>query len=242
MEYFVPMYYNQQPVQLLQKMSKPLSFSKIIIVTSLVAIVVIIIFCLLRPNTIKNGYNWMLKRIIIKTDVSFPDTNCFTNRSLLKANSKRISKEVERVLSNISKSPDIEDGIKCFHIIRNGAIINHDFNFLQQLLSKDDRIINASIRVLSGKENTLITKEEYKSLLTYNFGVKIPHIISYQLGNEQHKITKEGEGVLFDDTFGVLVKHPSDETIILSIQFLRELSFPWNEINRKIYQLMNGNK
>lgn len=95
----------------------------------------------------------------------------------------------------------------------------------------------AMFSILSPRKHILDHRGPYKGVLRYHLGLIVPRDAEscrIRVG-EDFRHWREGESMIFDDTFNHEVWNDTDETrVVLFVDVLRPLPPPWSLINRAI--------
>jgi ornithine lipid ester-linked acyl 2-hydroxylase len=95
----------------------------------------------------------------------------------------------------------------------------------------------AMFSILSPRKHILDHRGPYKGVLRYHLGLIVPEdapACRIRVG-EDVRHWREGESLVFDDTFNHEVWNDTDETrVVLFVDVLRPLPRPWAQINRAI--------
>ncbi len=95
----------------------------------------------------------------------------------------------------------------------------------------------AMFSILSPHKHILDHRGPYKGVLRYHLGLIVPHdaeACRIRVG-EDVRYWQEGQSMVFDDTYNHEVWNDTDETrVVLFVDVLRPLPFPWSQINRAI--------
>ncbi|HTD58234.1 MAG TPA: aspartyl/asparaginyl beta-hydroxylase domain-containing protein [Solirubrobacteraceae bacterium] len=95
----------------------------------------------------------------------------------------------------------------------------------------------AMFSILSPRKHILDHRGPYKGVLRYHLGLIVPRDAErcrIRVGQD-FRHWREGESLMFDDTFNHEVWNDTDETrVVLFVDVLRPLPSPWDQINRLI--------
>lgn len=95
----------------------------------------------------------------------------------------------------------------------------------------------AMFSILSPRKHILDHRGPYKGVLRYHLGLIVPRDAEscrIRVGGD-FRHWREGESMIFDDTFNHEVWNDTDETrVVLFVDVLRPLPPPWSQINRAI--------
>jgi beta-hydroxylase len=95
----------------------------------------------------------------------------------------------------------------------------------------------AMFSILSPRKHILDHRGPYKGVLRYHLGLIVPREAEscrIRVG-EDFRHWQEGQSMIFDDTFNHEVWNDTDETrVVLFVDVLRPLPFPWAQVNRAI--------
>jgi aspartyl/asparaginyl beta-hydroxylase (cupin superfamily) len=95
----------------------------------------------------------------------------------------------------------------------------------------------AMFSILSPRKHILDHRGPYKGVLRYHLGLIVPREAEQcriRVG-EDFRHWREGESLVFDDTFNHEVWNDTDETrVVLFVDVLRPLPSPWSQINKAI--------
>ena len=128
--------------------------------------------------------------------------------------------------------------IKWYDKINNNSIKNCPETC--KIISQLDDVHVAMFSILEPGKVIIPHKGPSTACLRYHLGLKIPkdNDNCYIMVNDEKFIWKEGEGMIFDDTYVHSVYNNTNETrIILFIDIERPLMFPFNHINKSLISL-----
>lgn len=114
---------------------------------------------------------------------------------------------------------------------------------LKNILKKDSNITTAFFSIMEPGKFLSSHYGPFKGILRYHLGLQVPPPNSglcYILVDGQTYEWKEGEGILFDETYKHFVENSTTfRRIVLFLDVKRPLSFPLNFINNFILFLMS---
>jgi ornithine lipid ester-linked acyl 2-hydroxylase len=106
-----------------------------------------------------------------------------------------------------------------------------------ELMQRIPGMTTAMFSILSPRKHILDHRGPYKGVLRYHLGLIVPKDAErcrIRVG-EDIRHWREGESLIFDDTFNHEVWNDTDETrVVLFVDVLRPLPSPWDQVNRLI--------
>ena len=111
---------------------------------------------------------------------------------------------------------------------------------LKEILKNDTNITSAFFSIMEPGKLLSSHYGPFKGILRYHLGLEIPKGLCYISVDGETYDWKEGEGVLFDETYKHFVQNSTDfRRVILFLDVKRPLSFPLNFANNFILFLMS---
>lgn len=207
----------------------------------------------------------------IRTDAFLDKKYYFPNYILFENNFKKIKKELFVLLRKTNKGKEIDftknsfdkkenayigkdvdvknnRGWRIFHI----KLVDHYnkeaikiFPTIHNILQKCPEIINCSVSILDGKTFIPIHNGYYKGMIRFMFPLIIPKDRQnvFLCNNYQKYIWKEGEGVLWDDTYPHKVYNYTEEIrVVLYMDIVRPLDGNMDKINKYLIKQISNSK
>lgn len=221
-----------------------------------------VIFMLLyfvEPFLLSFLYSLFLK-LFVKNPPFVDVEKEFPEGKILQDNWSVIREELSSVLNDIDKLPLFHevDGLQKSISAKDGKewktfIIKGFDSWLPanaemvprttELIKKLPRVSLAMFSIIDGGKHIPPHYGFFKSVLRYHLAMIIPEGECFiEVGGERH-YWKEGEQVLFDDTYRHEVWNKSDQKrVVLFLDILRDLPGPLDKINRFLFGLLQRSK
>lgn len=203
---------------------------------------------------------WTLEKIIGQTsmvpDTPYFDSNLFEWTKDLEANHAFIKREVETILNNLDRVPEFQqisedqksitqdDKWKTYFLYGFGYKAEQNCArcpVTTQLIEGIPGMKTAFFSILAPGKHIPEHRGLYKGFIRYHLGVKIPQP-NTQCGikvDGETRHWKEGESLIFDDTYPHKTWNNSDEIrVVLFMDILRPLQFPGTVLNDAILRLI----
>ena len=231
----------------------------LIVILSIVALFFLIY--LIEPFVIALLFSWVLSLFVrnppyVEVDEEFPEGK------ILKDNWKTIRAELDNVLKNVDKIPKFhevdnlqrfisdQDEVAWRTFIIKGFNEWLDHNCKQvpkttELIQQLPRVSMAMFSIIEGGKHIPPHYGFFKSVLRYHLGLIIPEGECYILVGGQKYSWKEGEDVLFDDTYKHEVWNKTEgRRVVLFIDVLREKGLPkyMQAVNRWMFKILKNSK
>ncbi|MBB6481735.1 aspartyl/asparaginyl beta-hydroxylase domain-containing protein [Spirochaeta isovalerica] len=231
-----------------------------IVVIILVSVVLFLIaLFVIEPFLLAFVYSQFLK-LFVKNPPFADVEKEFPEGKILKDNWPIIRKELEKVLENVEnvplfhnvdglqKSISARDGkawrtfiIKGFDawLPANAALVPETSELIRQI----PRVSLAMFSIIDGGKHIPPHYGFFKSVLRYHLAMIIPEGDCYiEVGGERYS-WKEGEHVLFDDTYRHEVWNKTEERrVVLFLDVLRDLPGPMDKMNRYLFSILQKSK
>lgn len=231
----------------------------LIVLASIIVLLVLIYF--IEPFIIALLYSWILS-LFVKNPPYVDVQEEFPESKLLKENWTTIRAELDEVLKNIENIPKFHevDKLQKFISAKDDkawrTFIIKGFNEwlphnceqvpkTTELISQLPRVSMAMFSIIDGGKHIPPHYGFFKSVLRYHLGLMIPEGECYILVNGEKYSWKEGEDVLFDDTYKHEVWNKTDERrVVLFIDVLREKGLPkfMQRVNRWMFRILKNSK
>lgn len=217
----------------------------------------------------KNTNKWLLikafyflEKMIIKNSLvgssSFFDNSWFPWIPFIEENIPVMKEEMERVLTRINDLPNFQDiSIEQQYVTRgeakwkifpfiaygvNMAELETDCPKTTQLLQHIPGIKTAMYSILLPNFHVPIHRGPYRGVLRLHIPLKLPtnpKDCKIEVGNEV-RCWEENKCLIFDDGLLHQVWNNSEEIrVVIFIDFLRPLRFPWHRINQHVVKLIS---
>jgi len=231
----------------------------LIVLVSLVVLAIAIYF--IEPFIYALVFSWVLSLFAknppyVSMDEEFPEGK------ILKENWKVIREELETVLQNIENIPKFHevDNLQRFisdkddkawrtFIIKGfNEWLDHNCEQVPkttELLRQLPRVSMAMFSILEGGKHIPPHIGFFKSVLRYHLGLIVPEGECFILVGGEKYSWKEGEDVLFDDTYKHEVWNKTDSRrVVLFIDVLREkgLPKPMIALNKWMFSILRNSK
>ena len=173
----------------------------------------------------------------------------------IEADWMKIRKELDEVMKDREKLPNLHDIIEQGHTISEGNSwktyllaglgIECEKNRERcpetvKLLDKIPNVLNAYFSILSPGKHIPPHMGPYNGLVKYHLGLLMPEPrekCKIRI-NDQIKVWEEGKTLIFDDTYNHEVWNDTDgHRVVLLVDFLRPLKFPFNLINKFVFSV-----
>ena len=231
----------------------------LIVLVSLVALAIAIYF--IEPFIYALVFSWVLS-LFAKNPPYVSMYEEFPEGKILKENWKVILEELDAVLQNIESIPKFHevDNLQRFisdkddkawrtFIIKGfNEWLDHNCQQVPKttaLLRQLPRVSMAMFSILEGGKHIPPHIGFFKSVLRYHLGLIVPEGECYILVGGQKYSWKEGEDVLFDDTYKHEVWNKTDgRRVVLFIDVLREkgLPKPMIALNKWMFSILRNSK
>ena len=232
----------------------------ILIVLGSIVVVFVLIY-LIEPFIIALLFSWVLS-LFVRNPPYLDVEEDFPESKLLKDNWQTIRDELDTVLKNIDQIPKFHevDNIqrvvsatddkawKTFFIVAFNKWSEHNCAQVPKtaaLLRQMPRVSLAMFSIIEGGKHIPPHIGLFKSVLRYHLAMIIPEGECYILVNGEKYSWKEGDHVLFDDTYKHEVWNKTNEKrVVLFIDVLREKNLPkfMQAINRGMFHLLRNSK
>ena len=175
--------------------------------------------------------------------------------SEVEADWKKIRKELDEVMKDREKLPNLHDIIEQGNTISEGNSwktyllaglgIECEKNRKRcpetvRLLDKIPNVLNAYFSILSPGKHIPPHKGPYNGLVKYHLGLLMPEPkekCRIRI-DDQIKVWEEGKTLIFDDTYNHEVWNDTEgHRVVLLVDFLRPLKFPFNLINKLVFNV-----
>lgn len=231
----------------------------LIVIASIFALLVLVYF--VEPFLIALLFSLVLS-LFVRNKPYLDIEEEFPESKILKENWKTIREELGTVLKNIDNIPKFHEVDKMQSVISDKdkkvwkTFVIKGFNeWLEHncaqvpkttaLLKQLPRVSLAMFSIIEGGKHIPPHYGFFKSVLRYHLGMIIPEGECYILVKGEKYSWKEGEDVLFDDTFKHEVWNNTDgQRVVLFIDVLREKGLPkfMQSMNSWMFQLLRGSK
>jgi beta-hydroxylase len=186
----------------------------------------------------------------------FLDTDQFAWVQLLEANWLTIRQELDAVLQQIDRLPNFQeistdqasitqdDRWKTYFLYAYGYKAEKNCNRCPnttRLIEQIPGMKTAFFSILLPHKQIPEHRGPYKGLLRYHLALKVPPVdrgCGIQVGQET-RYWQEGKSLIFDDTFPHKAwNNTNDLRVILFLDFVRPMQFPFSLLNRGMIQLI----
>lgn len=203
---------------------------------------------------------WTLEKIITETskvpDTPYFDSNLFEWTKDLEANHAFIKREVKTILNNLDRVPGFQqisedqksitqdDKWKTYFLYGFGYKAEQNCArcpVTTKLIERISGMKTAFFSILAPGKHIPQHRGLYKGFIRYHLGVKIPspHTQCGIKVDGETRHWKEGESLIFDDTYPHEAWNKSDEIrVVLFMDILRPLQFPGTVLNNAILRLI----
>ena len=234
---------------------------EMILIVLLVIVVLAIAIYFIEPFIYALLFSWVLG-LFVKNPPYVSIEDEFPEGKLLKDNWKVIRDELDTVLKNVENIPKFHevDNLQRFisdkddkawrtFIIKGfNEWLDHNCQQVPKttaLLKQMPRVSMAMFSILEGGKHIPPHIGFFKSVLRYHLGLIIPEGECFILVNGEKYSWKEGDHVLFDDTYKHEVWNKTDgRRVVLFIDVLREkgLPKPMIAINKWMFSILRNSK
>lgn len=202
----------------------------------------------------------LILRLFVKNRPFIPVAEEFPEGNIIKENYPVIRKELMAVLDDMEKIPLFHevDGLQKSISANDGKawrtfIIKGFDSWLPAnaarvpetaaLLERIPRVSLAMFSIIDGGKHIPPHYGFFKSVLRYHLALEIPPGECFiEVGGERH-YWKEGEDVLFDDTFRHEVWNRTEgRRVVLFLDVMRNLPGPLDRMNRLLFSLLQKSK
>jgi ornithine lipid ester-linked acyl 2-hydroxylase len=185
-------------------------------------------------------------------DETFFENDLFPWIAEIEANWSAIREELERVLEDREALPNFQDISKDQIEITDDdhwkTFFLYGYGFearlgvemcpkTAELMRRIPGMTTAMFSILAPHKHILDHRGPYKGVLRYHLALIVPHHAEscrIRVGQD-FRYWREGQSLVFDDTFNHEVWNDTDETrVVLFVDVLRPLPFPESAINRAI--------
>jgi aspartyl/asparaginyl beta-hydroxylase (cupin superfamily) len=229
------------------------------IVLAVIAVIILalVVIFIVEPSLIALPYSWILGLFVknppfVKMEEEFPNSRLFRENypvirqeleAILEKHQSNIPKfhEVDKIQKYISAKDEVPWRVFIFKaygnwIEQNCALAPKTVGLLQRL----PEVTTAMFSILEGRKHIPPHHGFYKGVLRYHMGMIIPEGDVYIIDGGEKYHWKEGEDVLFDDTFRHEVWNKTDHTrVVLFCDILRQKGIPrtLSRMNEWVYRM-----
>jgi len=222
----------------------------------IIILLIILLYFLRNPTEILLPYNMLIENLYEKKVFYTEEEKkkIFPTSMILEKEWRKIRDEFMSVakgnynFGNVGKNFIVEDedfwsGWTTFQLRMFGKDNEENMNkcpTLKNILESDNNIPTAFFSIMQPGKTLPSHYGPFKGILRYHLGLKIPKngFCFISVDGETYD-WKEGEGVLFDETYKHFVHNKTEEyRVILFLDVKRPLDFPLNIVNESILYLM----
>ncbi len=206
---------------------------------------------------ILRSFEWLIETTTPDGKTKFYPTEKFSWALDVESRWREIRRELDELIKHKEKIPNFQivsplqyfltkdDDWKVYFFYMYGYRVEKNCQACPktaQVLKMIPNMKTAFFSILGPKKHLREHRGPYKGVLRYHLGLKIPEpkeSCKIRIGKESAH-WEEGKSLIFDDSFPHEVWNNADShRIILFVDFLRPLPFPWSALNRIIIKLFS---